>query len=204
MLSAGIGEGLFFAGTNHVAMAVKASKIEHDLVTTNPAEILKQQKAADINSVLKNAAEPSISATPAPQPQQAQPQPQAPIYKEEPIAQVMQPQPTPVQPIVTEPQATTNPISSTPIISAQAPEKEEYDPLDIYAKVKPLEPIKFANDDDWQDIVKPSTSTVAPASQPTPAPQPMQPKPAMPNPYSSEEGDYVNGSINLRGGSDNF
>ena len=204
LLSAGIGEGLFFAGTNHVAMAVKASKIEHDLVTTNPAEILKQQKAADINSVLKNAAEPSISATPAPQPQQAQPQPQAPIYKEEPIAQVMQPQPTPVQPIVTEPQATTNPISSTPIISAQAPEKEEYDPLDIYAKVKPLEPIKFANDDDWQDIVKPSTSTVAPASQPTPAPQPMQPKPAMPNPYSSEEGDYVNGSINLRGGSDSF
>lgn len=41
LLSAGIGEGLFFAGTNHVAIAVKASEAEHNLITTNPQEILK-------------------------------------------------------------------------------------------------------------------------------------------------------------------
>ncbi|OGC47725.1 hypothetical protein A2713_00975 [candidate division WWE3 bacterium RIFCSPHIGHO2_01_FULL_35_17] len=44
LLSAGIGEGLFFAGTNHVAMQVKASQSEHDLITTNPREIAQRQK----------------------------------------------------------------------------------------------------------------------------------------------------------------
>jgi len=40
LLSAGIGEGLFFAGTNHVAMRVVASLDEHKLITSNPQEIL--------------------------------------------------------------------------------------------------------------------------------------------------------------------
>lgn len=38
LLSAGIGEGLFFAGANHVAIQVVASQNEHQLVTTNPRE----------------------------------------------------------------------------------------------------------------------------------------------------------------------
>ena len=41
LLSAGIGEGLFFAGANHVAIKVMASEAEHKLITTNPEEILK-------------------------------------------------------------------------------------------------------------------------------------------------------------------
>jgi type IV secretory pathway VirB4 component len=41
LLSAGIGEGLFFAGNNHVAMQVIASENEHNLITTNPNETLK-------------------------------------------------------------------------------------------------------------------------------------------------------------------
>lgn len=41
LLSAGIGQGLFFAGPTHVAMSVVASPDEHLLITTNPAEILK-------------------------------------------------------------------------------------------------------------------------------------------------------------------
>ncbi|MGI5828387.1 MAG: VirB4-like conjugal transfer ATPase, CD1110 family [Patescibacteria group bacterium] len=40
LLSAGVGEGLFFAGTNHVAMRVVASPEEHRLITSNPQEIL--------------------------------------------------------------------------------------------------------------------------------------------------------------------
>jgi len=44
LLSAGIGEGLFFAGTNHVAMQVKASAQEHALITTNPKEIVDAQR----------------------------------------------------------------------------------------------------------------------------------------------------------------
>lgn len=49
LLSANVGEGLFFAGEAHVAMQVIASQDEHQLVTTNPAELEameleKQQK----------------------------------------------------------------------------------------------------------------------------------------------------------------
>ena len=54
LLSAGVGEGLLFAGTNHVAMMVKASKEEHILITTNPEELLKMQKAQDISDVVNN------------------------------------------------------------------------------------------------------------------------------------------------------
>ncbi|MBI4100016.1 hypothetical protein HY440_03345, partial [Candidatus Microgenomates bacterium] len=49
LLSANVGEGLFFAGLSHVAMRVVASPEEHKLVTTNPAEKLKmaeEEKAA--------------------------------------------------------------------------------------------------------------------------------------------------------------
>lgn len=40
LLSAGVGQGLFFAGPTHVAMSVVASPEEHKLITTNPAEML--------------------------------------------------------------------------------------------------------------------------------------------------------------------
>ena len=38
LLSASVGEGLFFAGSSHVAMKVMASPEEHQLITTNPQE----------------------------------------------------------------------------------------------------------------------------------------------------------------------
>lgn len=41
LLSAGVGEGLFFAGANHVAIKVMASEAENKLITTNPEEILR-------------------------------------------------------------------------------------------------------------------------------------------------------------------
>ncbi len=44
LLSADIGEGLFFVGPNHVAAHVIASPEEHQLITTNPEELLKQNK----------------------------------------------------------------------------------------------------------------------------------------------------------------
>lgn len=40
LLAANIGEGLFFAGANHVAMQVVASPEEHPLATSSPKEIL--------------------------------------------------------------------------------------------------------------------------------------------------------------------
>ncbi|MEK7543634.1 MAG: DUF87 domain-containing protein [Patescibacteria group bacterium] len=44
LLSADIGEGLFFAGPAHAAMRVIASPIEHDLVTTKPQELIAQSQ----------------------------------------------------------------------------------------------------------------------------------------------------------------
>ena len=44
LLAADIGEGLFFAGTNHIALRVQASPEEHNLINTNPEEVLKLKK----------------------------------------------------------------------------------------------------------------------------------------------------------------
>jgi type IV secretory pathway VirB4 component len=44
LLSAGIGEGLFFAGAAHAAIRVIASPQEHALVTTKPQELEAQEK----------------------------------------------------------------------------------------------------------------------------------------------------------------
>ncbi|MGH7203963.1 MAG: VirB4-like conjugal transfer ATPase, CD1110 family [Candidatus Levyibacteriota bacterium] len=44
LLSADVGEGLFFAGQNHVAMKVFAAPFEHELITSNPIELLRRQQ----------------------------------------------------------------------------------------------------------------------------------------------------------------
>lgn len=43
LLSADKGEGIFFAGQNHVAIKVIASEDEHELITSNPEEVMKKQ-----------------------------------------------------------------------------------------------------------------------------------------------------------------
>lgn len=43
LMSEGIGQGIFFAGSTHVAIRVVASPKEHQLITSNPAEILARQ-----------------------------------------------------------------------------------------------------------------------------------------------------------------
>ena len=44
LMASPIGQGLFFAGNNHVAIKVVASKEEHQLITTNPQELLEKEK----------------------------------------------------------------------------------------------------------------------------------------------------------------
>lgn len=43
LLSSNVGEGLFFAGTNHVAIQVVAAPFEAELINTNPQELQNQQ-----------------------------------------------------------------------------------------------------------------------------------------------------------------
>lgn len=49
LLGADMGEGLFFAGSSHVAIKVMASDEEHKLITTNPREVLKMREEAANN-----------------------------------------------------------------------------------------------------------------------------------------------------------
>ncbi len=44
LTAADVGEGVFFAGQNHVALRVIASPEEHEVITTNPAEVLRRQQ----------------------------------------------------------------------------------------------------------------------------------------------------------------
>ena len=44
LLEASVGEGLFFAGKKHVSISVVASQTEDQIVTTNPAEVLRAQE----------------------------------------------------------------------------------------------------------------------------------------------------------------
>ncbi len=44
LLAADVGEGLFFAGANHVAVRVVASPEEHKLITSKPSEILQMRQ----------------------------------------------------------------------------------------------------------------------------------------------------------------
>jgi hypothetical protein len=48
LVSSDVGEGIFFAGQNHVALRVVASPDEYGLITTNPEEILKQRNSNQI------------------------------------------------------------------------------------------------------------------------------------------------------------
>ena len=44
LLQAGVGQGLFFAGLQHVAMQVVASYFEDKIITTNPRDLLKEDQ----------------------------------------------------------------------------------------------------------------------------------------------------------------
>jgi len=46
LLSSGVGQGLFFAGQNHVSIQVVAAPFEHAIITSNPAELQQMQQQA--------------------------------------------------------------------------------------------------------------------------------------------------------------
>ncbi|MBP9820241.1 ATP-binding protein, partial [Candidatus Woesebacteria bacterium] len=92
LISADVGEGIFFAGQNHVALRVVASPEEHGLITTNPEEILKRQKQ------LKQSSGMGVFDPNADQPQQAA-APGVPVLPPSPHRPVESTVPAPVQPV---------------------------------------------------------------------------------------------------------
>jgi len=65
LLSSNIGEGIFFAGPNHVAIRVVASPDEHQLITTRPEELIEIQKRKEemIQKAKQAAAQNETSST---------------------------------------------------------------------------------------------------------------------------------------------
>lgn len=72
LLAAAIGEGLFFAGANHVAMKVIASPEEHRLVTSKPEEVLAIKQGKALESLLKDR-QPTEATSPLPPPEAISP-----------------------------------------------------------------------------------------------------------------------------------
>src|SRR5574344_778915 len=65
LLAANKGEGIFFAGQNHVAIKIIASEDEHRLITSNPEEILKKKNILKPTQPIQN---PSVPAAAGPAP----------------------------------------------------------------------------------------------------------------------------------------
>ncbi len=59
LVSADVGEGIFFAGQNHVALRVVASQEEHGVITTNPEEIVKKKQKQDLSARQQVKSSPS-------------------------------------------------------------------------------------------------------------------------------------------------
>lgn len=55
-----VGEGLFFAGMNHVIMRILASNTEHQLITTNPQQVAAQQAAEQYQKEAEQATAPPV------------------------------------------------------------------------------------------------------------------------------------------------
>lgn len=146
-----VGQGIFFAGGNHVAIEVIASYEEEQLITTNPEELLKirQAEAERAASAPPGSTQATANAQAAPPvaPPTEVHEPATPVSSEQPTTDNQQP--APQQPTVT-PAAPTNPApaSATPATSYEPPA-----------------------------TTPPTTPPVVPLATPTPSAPPAQPAP---------------------------
>lgn len=127
LLTADKGEGIFFAGKNHVAIRVIASEDEHKLITSNPEEVMKMKKEGKVpgqNLMAETIVEkPEIPSTPLSQEAKTQEQSKEsvlppPIVKTQPEVSMKTPLPSKK---VTLPQKTTE----SPTLSSQAVKTEQ-------------------------------------------------------------------------------
>ncbi|KKS20951.1 MAG: Type IV secretory pathway VirB4 component-like protein [candidate division WWE3 bacterium GW2011_GWC1_41_7] len=124
LLAADKGEGLFFAGSNHVAIKVSASPEEHKLITTNPEELLKMREQGKVTLREEDLIEkPQYRPLERFAPGQGSAQPQSPP------AGVSTSEPTIEEPAMRETAAPVEPVREpphpTPIPTPPAPSTEE-------------------------------------------------------------------------------
>ncbi|MFH1854789.1 MAG: DUF87 domain-containing protein, partial [bacterium] len=101
LLESDVGEGLFFAGSSHVAIKIIASFAEDQIITTDPKELLAQKEQEASQNAVSGQAISAENATPAGAPQT----PQSPSQE----APTTAPAPAPVAPPA--PQNTQHPVS---------------------------------------------------------------------------------------------
>ncbi len=65
LVSSDIGEGIFFAGHNHVALRVVGSQEEHEVITSDPAELMAKQSQQSPNTPEERAAAETAASSPA-------------------------------------------------------------------------------------------------------------------------------------------
>lgn len=170
LLGAGVGEGLFFAGANHVAMKVMASEAEHRLITTNPEELLKLREEGKITP----RAQP---ARPAYQ-QYAPPKPdkyttfddKGNVKPEFRTNQQSQPQTRPQLTPDQQAQRTQTTVQTPPSQMPQQPTQQPVQPV-----VQPVQPVQ-PSQPPIPPVVQPVQSPVLPVRPAQPQPQ-QQPRP---------------------------
>lgn len=113
LLESDIGEGLFFAGSSHVAIKIVASYSEDKIITTDPRELLEQKKAKEEETKMTG---PAIGPTEQSTQEQTPSAQQVAPDKQTQSAQGQQPiAPTqPVQPTTSNPQTATPLPRNTP------------------------------------------------------------------------------------------
>jgi hypothetical protein len=164
LLAADKGEGLFFAGNNHVAMKVKASDEEDKLITTNPAELLKLREEGLIKAPKPQTPQvPQMPPVSMPQSQPVQPRPQPqpqPAYQAPAQAQpnvVSTPQPRPQQPFVAPAPVQNNPQpQSQPVVASSVSQPQQSQ----QSQPRVLPPVNTFN----------TLNTTTPPQTPSPAP----------------------------------
>jgi len=94
LLTADKGQGLFFAGQNHVAIEIISSDEEHQLISSNPEDVLNKRKLLAVKKKQEEEKEEEVTPTPIitptvkPQPQVDMPLMESPAPKEEILEQV--------------------------------------------------------------------------------------------------------------------
>ncbi len=158
LLTADIGEGLFFAGQNHVAMKVLGAPFEHDLITSNPEEVMKQQQLAQ-----QTLDDQTALDTPLEQP------------LPEPVEQVPETPPVPIE------QTPPPVVMPTPTLSEQPPVIQQAPP----PVSMPTQPTEFQpTQSSLNSGPVPGAQPLPPLSQVTPQPVPVV-TPVMPLPTAA-------------------
>jgi hypothetical protein len=158
LLSADKGEGIFFAGQNHVAIRVVASEDEHRLITSNPEEVMKmkqQQKALKAKEAEQKREERAAmgpTATTDIIKEMGKPTEQVkPVVTTAPITQtpISTPTPTPTPTITTTPSPTAIPTQKTEVVNEDQPivkeqviieAKKEIEKPTVEVKAEPTPP----------------------------------------------------------------